>query len=203
MLVICCQLFAPFRHTARTLFSLFLHHFWLQIHIWNESYQSISYEARYTFSHIRSCLRWSGVLKLFKCRPTPGQRNPLCLIGEGRLSLLGRPSQAGCTFKEDSGRSTPVIRGAYLTPVVSELKLMLRVINYSSFSACRSVKNPKIKVSITCLVYCQNCPSHLPELQGYVVMFHNFFSILHKKGFLCSARAPCLIKNLGLNLGLS
>ena len=127
------------------MFSPFLHHFWLQICVWNESCQSISCEACYTFSHIRSHLRSSGVLKLFKCRPTPEQHNPLCLIGEGWLSLLGRQTQAGCTFREDGGGNTPVIQGAYLTLVVSELKLMLRVIKYSSFSACHSVKTLRSK----------------------------------------------------------
>lgn len=116
--------------------SLFLHHFCLQIHTWNESRQSISSAACYTFSHIRSRLRRSEVLKLFKCGATPEQRNPLCSIGGGWLSLLGRQTQAGRTFKADGGGNTP----AHMPLVVTELKLMLRVVKHSGFSACHSVK---------------------------------------------------------------
>jgi len=77
---------------------------------------------------------WS--IKAIKCRPTLEQHNPLCLIGEGWLSLLGRQTQAGCTLREDSSGNTPIIQGAYLTFVVAELKLMLSIVKYSSFSAC-------------------------------------------------------------------
>jgi len=45
-------------------------------------------------------------------------------------------------------------------------------------------KNPEIKVSITCLLYCQNCPSSFPELQGYVVMFNNFLAFFINRDFL-------------------
>lgn len=69
----------------------------------------------------------------------------------------------------------PVIQGAYMTTAVCVLKLTLLVIKHSFqyFSSSFS-KNPEIKDSITCLVYCQNCPSDFPELQGYIVMYNNF-----------------------------
>lgn len=49
----------------------------------------------FTFSHIRSHLRWSGVLNLFQFRATPECLHPLCLIGEGWLRPLGSKTQAG------------------------------------------------------------------------------------------------------------